>query len=49
MTTIIICLEDCMKIGDWFVDPDDPDENMYEIIDIDTVNQVAVIELVYDE
>jgi hypothetical protein len=49
MTTIIICLEDCMEIGDWFIDPDDPDKNTYEIIDIDTVNQIAVIELVYDE
>jgi len=49
MTTIITCLEDCMKIGDWIIDPDDPDQNTYEIIDIDTVNQIAVLELVYDE
>ena len=49
MTTIITCLEDCMQIGDWIIDPDDPDHNTYEIIEIDTVNQIAVLELVYDE
>lgn len=49
MTTIITCLEDCMMIGDWIIYRDDPDQNTYEIIDIDTVNQIAVLELVYDE
>lgn len=49
MTTIITCLEDCMEIGDWIIDPDDQDQNTYEIIEIDTVNQIAVLELVYDE
>jgi hypothetical protein len=38
-----------MQIGDWIIDPDDPDQNTYEIIEIDTVNQIAVLELVYDE